>query len=384
MSITERLMGVGSWSLNLSEDTPRAIMDQLDVRRAGFGHIVVTPTPVAVDLVPEAGILGMARYVGVYRKQPTEFGLSGAGLALWVADEDGKGPTYTGGLSTASGTFAQWVAALKPSSLASGITSAIGGAFAKTYPRTALRKPLDEVCAYFGAEWRVANDLKFDIGTPGALFNLVPNSVIVRREGEGGRDFNIHGIVGDLDIERDVEDWSRRVVYFTGTDQAPITAIADGGVAANDVIYRGPDGSAISMDRMIEDFSTTPTASGTSLAAAQYGRFKNPRQELTLSTGQYDIGQNVRVGDNVYVYDPSRGIQDLTVQVEYRGRTIYPETIRCMGLSWPVRRGMGVYFRYWKKLGSTWVVNWLDLTNYVEWESGETSVEVGAKPRSTN
>lgn len=380
MSITERLMGVGAWSLSLSVDTPRVIMDQLDVRRYGFGHIVVTPTPIPIESISDTAALALARYVGVFRKQPSDYEMAGAGLAAWVADEDGKGPAYVGSLSTASGTFAQWVAMLRPSQLAAGITSTISGAFTKTFYRTGLREPLDEVCSYFGAEWRVNNRLGFDIGTPGALFNLAAKAVIVRKAGDGGRDFNIVGVVGDLAVTRDVEDWTRRVAYFTGTEESPTTSIADGAVAEIDVPYRGPNGAAISMDRLIESF-TTPVAAGPSLAAAQYGRFKDTRQEITLSTQEYDIGRDVAVGDNLYVYDPQRGMQDLGTSITYRGRVIYPETIRCVGLTWPIRRGMGVYFRVYVRVSSAWVVKWIDLTQFVVWENSSTTVEVGEKPR---
>lgn len=379
--ITERLMGIGSWTVQLRSDTPRPIMEAIDVRRSGFGHIAITPTPIDTWAISDAQILSMVRYLGVYRKQPSEFGMAGGGTALWISDEDGQGRSFVTSLSTTNGTFAEWVSALRPADLLAGITSTISGTLAKTYYRTGLRPPLDDVCAYFGAEWRVTNELKFDIGLPADLFRTTPTSVIVRTKGDGGRDHNVQGIVGNLDVVRDVEDWTRRAVYYTGTAATPEVNSQDGGVADADVIFRGPFGAGAVRDRLVEGFSS-PSASGPGYALAMYNQYKTPRQELRLSTDLYDIGQDVRVGDSVYVYDPMRGMQNLDTQITYRGKVIYPETIRCVGLQWPIRAGMGVYFRYYTKPSTTWVVNWLDLTPYVIFESGETQVEVGAKPRT--
>ena len=380
--ITERLMGIGSWSVQLKPDTPRPIMDAIDVRRSGFGHIAITPTPITTSAMTDAQILSTVRYLGVYRKQPTEYGMAGGGTALWINDEDGQGRSYINSVYTASGTFAQWVTLLRPADLLTGITSTISGTLAKTYYRTNIREPIDDVCAYFGAEWRVTNELKFDIGLPADLFQTTPTSVIVRTKGDGGRDHNIQGIVGNLDVARDVEDWTRRAVYYTGTEASFVWNSQDGGVSDADVIFRGPFGAAAVRDRLVEGFSS-PAGSGPGYALAMYNQYKTPRQELRLSTELYDIGQDIRVGDSVYVYDPMRGMQNLNTQITYRGRVIYPETIRCVGLQWPIRAGMGVYFRYYTKPLYTWVVNWLDLTPYVTFESGETQVEVGAKPRSS-
>lgn len=381
MTVTERLMGIGEWSLSLRDDTPRAVMDRLDVRTAGFSQIVITPTPVDIQSLGD-GALPLARYVGVYRKQPSDYGMAGAGLAMYVADEDGKGPVYTTPIGGSGATFAFWATTLRPSSLTAGITSTFAGQFTKIYNHTNLRDPLDDVCSYFGAEWSITNDFKFNIGLPSALFATTPRAVITAKEGEGGRDFGIVGVTGDLGVQRDLEDWTRRVDYFTGSEASPALTLADGGVAANDIPYRTPSGAALPMDRIIEDYSGTTGTDATGLANAQFGRFRNPRQQLSLSSRQYDIGQDVRVGDNVYVYDPVRGIRDMTKQINYRGKLIYPETIRCVGLDgWPIRQGMGVYFRYWTRPASTWVLNWLDLTNYMKWETGDTTIEVGAKPR---
>lgn len=377
--ITERLMSLGSWSLQLAEDTPRYVLDRLDVTVSGFGHIAITPNAVDAGAMSDADMLSLSRYTGRYHSQPDEFTMSGAGMAACIADGDGKGPGYSGGLATASGLFSEWVVALRPHSLAAGITAAISGTFAKFYPRTNLREPLDEVCAYFNAEWRITNDGKFDIGPVGTLFRSVPNSVVVRSD--GGRDMNILGIAGELTAARDVKNYTRRVNYYTGTTGAPTVNSSDGGIADIDVRYRAFDGTAIRMDRFVEDFSNTPTTAGQGLADAEFRKTINAHREITLSGTQYDIAQDVRVGDALYVYDPSRGIRDVSNEVFYRGAVIYPQVIRCVGYTWPVRKGMGVYFRRHVRVAGVWTAEWTDLTGYVRFESGETRVDIGSMPR---
>lgn len=380
MTVAEKLMNVGRWEVTLKPDTPRAVLDELDLRRSGFGHIVITSTRVNPNAISDADMLALSRYTGIYRKQPDEFSLAGAGVNAWLGDEDGKGRSY-GGLAP-SGSFASWVSALTPSFLKPGTTSTIAGTFAKTFARGVFRTPLDEVCKFFGAEWVVGNDFRFSVGLPADLFRATPIAVVVRNEADGGRDPNVLGLVGDMGLERDVEDWARTVYYYTGTEASPTTSSANGGIADNDVPFRGPDGTFAWVDKVITDFGTTPTVSGPGLAAAEFTKNRNARQEITLSTRAYDISQDVRVGDNLWVYDPQRGIADINNDLLYRGQIIHPEIIRCVGYTWPIRVGSGVYFRRYVKEGGTWVVRWIDLTNYVDFEDGETRVEVGAKPRT--
>ena len=381
--ITERLMGVGSWKLRLSEETPRDIMDRLLPRVSGFGLLVVTPSPVdgGPTAIPDASMLALARYVGVYRNQPSDFGMQGVGLNVFMGDEDGKG-LYTASLSVASAyTFAQWAAALRPAFLTAGVTSSIAGAYNNTYAYTTYKQPLLDVCDRFGAEWRVTNEFKFDIGRPTDLFPnyTTPKAVIVRKKGDGGRELGLRGIPGELEVHRDVEDWVRRVVMLSGA--GPTATSADGSVADASVPFRAPDGSALQWTKVFRATSTVPAGSESAMASAEYLKNASVRQEFTLSTEHYDIGADVRVGDSLYVYDPERGIFDTSKTITYRGQMLNPEVIRCVGYSYPIAEGFGVYFRRYRWDGSNWVVEWIDLTRYVVWEDGETTVEVGAKPR---
>ncbi len=383
MTVTERHMAAGEFEVSLITETPRSTLDKIAIEKKGVGfcNLIITPDPIDVRNYSDADILTLSRYTGIYRNQPDDFTLRGAGPSIYIADEDGKGPSYTGGLSSAHGYFAEWAQLLKPSWMVAGRTSTIGGAFPKSYGPTNLGDPLAEVRKYFGAEWRVRPDLKFDFGLPADLFRMTPKALIRRELGEGGHDIDLTSLDGTLKAKRDVEDWSRRIALLTGDTDAPTVTIANGGVAAVDVPYRAGDGSALPMDRFI-DASNAPAGTEAGLAAAQYGIFKDPHVELEVSSKQYDLGDRAfNVGDNIYVYDPLRGLVDFTIDQLSRGEIVHPKLIRCVGMTWPITLGMGVYIRRWIRSGSTWSVDYIDLTNYVVFESSDTTVEAGSPIR---
>ena len=392
MSFTERLMSTGDWNLRLRSEIPQNILGQMGLLKYGFGHIVIFPTHSKLDEIgsgfTDAQRLAHARYVGVYRSRDSEFEVSGPGLAFWLGDEEGKGDvfdTVTGG-SGGGGTLTGWRVTLTPAGFtgATGLSTP-GGTFIKTYDRVTRRDILADVCAFFGSEWKVTNDLKFWLGVTEDLFNVTPRAAIVRHSTDRGHEPHLLGVGAEFDIEQDLEDWTREVDYYTGTEDTPSLATATTGAGVNDIPYRNIDGTAILMNRIIEDFGETPTVNAAALAAAQLGRFNRVRQSISVASTGYEIGERVAVGDYVWLYDPTRDLMNLANEVPYRGGMIWPIKIRCTGMTSPIREGMGVYFRRWVDNNTaTWDVEWVDLTEWVEWESSNTKVELGDLPRPMN
>lgn len=376
--ITERLMSSGQWSVTLSADTPLNIVHELGVAKSGFAHIVITPNHVTPTDFTDSGLLGVARYTGVYRKRSGRV-LSGAGLATWLGDESGKGDVLTS--PTAHTTFSGWIGALRPAYFTAGVTSSIAGTFVQTYQRVTRRKALDEVCAFYDAEWRVRPDFTFDAGTRAALFLTTPRAVVVKRKADSGTSAGYTGISGDLEVDEDTESWARAVLYYFDSNQQ--LHQPDGGVADADVPFRNPTGGAAQVRQVVES-STPATGEAAGLASAEYSKVRDIQRTLTLTADHYDIGADVTVGDDLWVYDPDAGLVDTANQIEFRGETIFPTKIRCVGYTWPVRLGMGVYLRRYVKVSGVWTVDWIDLTEYVEWETGDGQVEVGALPRPSS
>lgn len=367
-------MGTGDWSLRLQPWTPGPVLSQISLKRFGLGHIVVTTTPIDIAVMADADILAKARFTGIYRKRPSLFEMGGPSVNAWLGESDTRGDIL--GSAVTESSFADWVAELRPAYFTAGTVSSIAGSFARTYQFVSRRAALDEVCAFFGAEWAVRG-FTLDVGTPADLFRATPTTVITRTL--GGRDPNVLGVMGQVDLAADLDDWSRSVLYRYDDDTLVVQP--NGGVAAADVAYRNPAGGSAEVRTVISSSVDTLTEA-TGLAAAEFGKVRYPHQEITLSSIEYDLGESVRVGDALWVFDPDRDIQDPVNPVPYRGTTVYPEVIRCVGHSWPIRQGMGVYFRrFIDNTTDTWDVDWVDLTEYVQFESGDTSVDVGANPR---
>ena len=93
----------------------------------------------------------------------------------------------------------------------------------------------------------------------------------------------------------------------------------------------------------------------------------------------------------IYVYDPEirfvdtdeKRIEDgrtSLYEVAYRGEIINPEKIRITGITWPIKDGYGVYLR---RLANTnpYRIEYIDLTEYVSWESGNTQLDIGDTKR---
>lgn len=390
MTVTERLRGIGAWSLSLRPDTPTQVKNLMLPEVSGYGHIVITPNRVDLGAMSDEDALALSRYTGIFlARDEQNLTLSGYGVNAWLGDGN-KGRSFglfgpgagAGNTYITTGAFSQWVdAILQDGFLTEGTISSISGTYTVVHERGFFRDVLDAVCDRFGADWVVRPDFSLDVGTQADLFRVTPEALIVRHRADSGRDIAIRGVTGELDMTRDVEDWARRVIFWWDDSGSPTASIADGGVAEADVPFRGPTGGPPLIDRIVDGSRVDSSGDAAALAAAHWAQTSGVRAEMTLRSNEYDIGRDVAVGDNVYVFDHERGIFDLNNPVTYRGQTIYPRVIRCVGYTWPIRQGMGVWFRRYRKVGGNWELEWIDLTPYVVWEDGNTTVEVGAKPR---
>ena len=84
MSVTERVMAAGSWDVTLSDETPRSLLEAIDVEKIGFSTLVILPARLDPRSHADAALLALARYTGIYRRQEGMV-LSGAGLPILMA-----------------------------------------------------------------------------------------------------------------------------------------------------------------------------------------------------------------------------------------------------------------------------------------------------------
>lgn len=380
--ITERVMAAGSWTLSLSPETPGRVLEAINVEGvAGFGQLVILPAWLDPRAHTDATLLGLARWSGIYRTQDGPGGrtLHGAGASILLGDEDGKGDIREATVSTSNGWLTQWVPAVRPQALLAGTVDSPGGSYTGTFYLKNALEILEILCDAFNEpiEWRIRPNFQFDVGRastgPAPLYNPNPRLVILQGEGDGGRDVNLTGVRGDPEWSRDLEDYSTKIVYQTGTEDAPIVNTATTPEAQ--IPYgRAGDGGPIVLDRLIQETGENG-GSPSQMAATHLGRFNHPRREL-LTASNPDIGHVSPVGSPVWLYAPPY-VMDLSNPIVFGGRTVYPVRSRLVGMTWPVRRGYGVYLR----VHAPGRLDWHDLTPHVEWETGQTRLEVGALPR---
>lgn len=366
MPVSERLMATGQWNLDLIEETPKSIRDVLDF----FGHIYVFDTPQRPG-IGDASMIATSRWGGILKRRQTPWRASGENMIAWLGDPNGKGPileTKVGIIGVAT-TFANYVSSgtsilSQTPAVTLGTATAVAGSHDPAYQWITARQAMDNACAIWGAEYRVNKDATLDYAPVGstAMFRQTPQAVVMRRS--SGRDANVVGLTTtQLDVAIDAEEYITRSLVQDGTGAwTGSTGTATG--------YKDLKGNLVNMTGPTVSTQTS-NASAATLAANLVAAGEVLRNQVTLSSDEFDITRDVIVGDYIYVYNEDSNMVDTTNPVHYRGTIIYPIKLRVLGITWPLERGMGVWYR--DKNGA-----WTDLTNYVVYEAPGASFEVGA------
>ena len=417
MPITEELMDTGDWAVGLDPNTPKAVLDDIDVRTYAFASIVITPHHLETYDHTAAAILAQARYTGVYlASSDGRLNLEGGGLAWWLGDENDGGDLRTGadGVTTNFDLEDQLDARVFGNSngLTKGTVDSLGTLRTmKVVMGTTRRQFLDTICAAYPSgpyEWRINPGGTVDVNQQADLYatTATPTTVLTQ---EGGREGAITGLRADLDLAAiDVSDY-RSAMYVNWNDTP-----ADHGIATNTppAGWKNFGGTApallgfltwkpkpfLDRDRWHRyRQGTRAWRRGLNTAAAAYAAWtvnsnvqatqvatkaavdvSGANLELGADVGDvYDPWRFVQVGDSVFVYDLDLGLTDTANEVYYRGAVIHPKKVRVHAVTTPIREGYGVYLRYWN--GSAFAM--YDLTPYVAWEEGDTSYELGTRAR---
>ncbi|MFD5711319.1 fibronectin type III domain-containing protein [Streptomyces pharetrae] len=380
MSVKEILQAPGSWELGLSSATPRDVLDAIHF----FGHVAIVPGRLDPAQYGDQ-LLTAARYVGVVREkdvsgqdQTNSYRISGASMAIWLGDEDGKGAVYEAPVSLTAQTFANSIRALLPSSgaVTEGTLHTAAGTYTGTHRYEDPRAAITYVCGVFTTdrdnpvEWRVNGNGTLDAGKVSDLYVTSPTCVVASLA--SGYDMDLTAPSGSFQTQRDVEDFTTRVVLLAeGEGESIATGSAD--IVSNP--YLDIHGNPVTMTRLVSE-SDTSTGNADARAQLQLNRFTSPRDALTLSADDYDIKGSFEVGDYVWVYDPDSGLVNTANEIVFRGQRINPVAIRVSETQWPITEGHTVAFR-----GQDGT--WYDLTDYVEFESERaTSITVGGISRT--
>ena len=381
MTVKEVLKALGSWDLKLKGTVPRDVLDVID----HFGHVAIVPGRMDPDQYGD-NLLTTARYVGVVRTKTIgddgrtnapqdNIAIGGPGMAMWLGDEDGKGSVYENAITPASASFATTINMLLPASGAGSITAGSIYSVSGTYtgrhiyetPRTAINYVCDTMSTTaIPVAWRVNGNGTLDAGPESNLFVTTPTCVIVTRD--AGEDMTMRALPGSMDVTRDVEDYTTRVVLLAeGEGSSIATGAADVSPATG---YKDIHGHALTMTRLISE-SDTSTGNASTRAQLQLSRFTTTRNALQLSTADYDVHGSFQVGDRVWVYNPEAGLVDTQNEITFRGQRLNPMKLQVTETSWSITAAYTVAYR---AADGTWT----DLTDYVEFETdGTASVTVG-------
>ncbi len=409
MAITERLMAPGSFTVNFSQEfTPTAIIESIKE----WGHVVVTPQEIDVDTLNDSDILNASRYTGIVLNRTLEEGVvtvSGQGLELYMGDGSGKGMviaesnnigkvrTYTN-VTLSEALFNSSVADGKPfgvmrdeagslQSIQQGtIYDPVGLYTGQHFVETAL-SAVKFVSEILNTEYRVNPNGTIDAGPSANLFVGVgsnePTSVVVKSA--YGEDPEYEGVTpSGLRSEFDATDWVSRVDFTGEVGYFNIPTDVAGEASLSSIPYKDLHGNDLKRVGLVQE-PEAPEEHLNTRAQAMLNELARVKKILNLDLTQYEVSGDMKVGDFVYAFDPDVGFvdtdEDATAEsrskyeVTFRGQTITPAKVRITGLTFPIMSGMGVYFR--NKDG-----NYTDLTEYVQFESGSTQVELGDVLRS--
>lgn len=369
--ITQAYRAVGAWDISF-ESIPQELVDQLEE----LGHVVVTEVREQGPSLGDA-LLDVARYVGVvrgHRRGPDDamVTLSGPGLEWWLGTEDKVGAVYETAKTYTANTLSTVIADLLPASITAGTLTNTGlPTYTGTHQWITPREAIDYVCDTVGATWRVRPNGTLDAGPQASVF-ASGRALIVRRAEDAGDDMTVRAFPGPAQTDRDVEDFTTRVVVLGKVEDDTVVQ-GDWDIAGGLNPYKDLHGNTVDLTRIVSE-SSTEGVNATARAEAIGEQYQTPQRAITLDTSDYDFRGAIEVGDMVWVYDPDAGLLDANNEVQFRGQRLNPVSEQVTSMTWPVISGMGVYYR--SRLGA-----WIDLSRYLVASSDATTVEVGKNTR---
>ena len=361
--ITEVLMRAGSFDIGLELEAPWDLFTTvLGIDEGAGGHVVITPQWLDADVMGDTAMIAAARYAGpVLNKEFRDgvFTISGAGMGWWLGDEDGKGDVHESQISLATATLATSIAAAIPPG--GSITAGTIGAGELTYTGEHIyQTPLEvirTIVAGTMAEYRVNPDGTIDASRNDLLFDMTPNVVVARLI--SGSDPEYSGVpIATARSTRNSRRYATRAILVKTEIDGSHTLVA-GQAAPSAATGKDIHGNAIDRTLIIEgDLGVDVSASGFLQTELRDHTFV---EEMELTTGFWELlNGEFNVGDTFWIYDPP-ALVDTTNEIWFRGDYLFPIELRLVRATWPLVRGMGVWFR-------DGAAAWTDLTDFVLWD----------------
>lgn len=380
MTVTQVLMGAGSWQVRFAEQLPTSVRDQI----LPLDHIVIGPRGLLTTSETDGGRLSLVKesggYCGVILEIPDLLSLSGQDLSWWLGDSEGRGPMEDNAIVKATAaTTTSWVDEILP---VNGITKGTvtnGTSFrGVTSPLSTPLEILNFICDQSDVEWLMHPDGSVDVRPSTTLFPA-PTSTsarIITRD-PGSTEGAIEGVEAvNLDRSRDAADVVGRVVVKHSRRQEEVKYVTASQTPAG-VRWKNFAGGTAARSLRAEGLDLLG-AEATEAANRLIARVAIDQKEALLSSRTFNVSAEVRPGDRVWVWDRDSGLVDTANQAIYRGQVINPIAMRVYSLTWPITTSYGVYARC--DGGSTWI----DLTPYVQFEDPTVTWEVTISGRKRN
>ena len=435
--ITERLMSLGSWSLKLSDRTPQRVLEQLALTLTStstgttngrWGTIAVTPaevpgasqTDASTSTVAALAVLASSVYSGMLLKSDG-LTISGEHVTAWLGQSSGVG-AMTGALVSTPGTscfnFLSYLVGpggapfALPQSLTVHTTNAwpawIGGTLTfygwnqlKGTHKDVLDAAANRVNSMSPTgttwpnlwEWRVGHDMVVRGNTATAIYGdpgvLLTDAADVGSSqpvpGVGGGGYPVlgptispvtHAIGARIAQTVDISDMASRVWANIGIAGVETSTTTGGqGFAV--------DGQAIDRQIVASGSDSTLTDSTRRSNAERINR-SAPRETLTVEIDGHTLPWVVPVGSQVWLSAQGWWTKPPVVASDEQMVPIdggmMARRYRLVESTWPVVQGCGVYFLPNRSLPAN-PRGVIDLTPWVEFETGATRLTVGERPK---
>ena len=392
--ITETFMDGGPWAVNLQPDTPRWVLDDLDVRNKLWATIVITPQHFVPGTVSDANLLTLARYAGVYLGMGAgRTSLHGEGLLWWLGDAGDGGDLHAGIDVRYENKYLVDVLNDLVFNGPNGLTLNYTGSIAELFEidiegGDTKREVLDTILGQCSSEvvYSLTPAGVLNVGTPSGLWTSRGTPTVIFTP-EGGHDALINGLQAEFVMAELNGDEVRNDVWVDWDDghnsgrqffDAPWFDFAGQEAEVRFLMDWRPKRAKPPTEkwRKLAAWQVQSETKANRLAARELNERTEVRQEIAVEVDAFDPWRYaMSPGNDVYLYDPDTKILDTANEVYYRGEAIRPDRGTVQQWTTPIRRGYGVYLRYFTSIGGA--ATYYDLTNWVEFEDGPTSIKVG-------
>lgn len=373
-------MTVGRFNLKV-DNAPLAMRQSI---RLGT-NVFITASHIKDPTLDVAGLAATAKYSGLIRRVNVADGsFSGSNLLAYL--QTGKGHGGAGHPLGEPTTYpcefddvmAAWFDGVYSNGLLEGtnvghVTTQIAALDMASY-LPPFKPALDNLAKQTGNEYVCRPDGTVDYGLNQLLFRFTSPIAMVA-PGLSGQDDGLTAL--ELDSWSVTQSIENQRNYAAGITSDLVTASTMlPAPTSTFTTYRWDDivNPCVYYTDGFQSIDTTNSSDLDNAVEALAQEFEGIEYFFECSVDEYCIPRLITPGDWVYVYDPDNGIGGGT-QVTFQGRSVFPEKFRCVGTTWPVQKGMGVY------VGND-VYGITDITDFVRWETGATRLDIDSLPRA--